>query len=56
MNGLFTILGTYRKYYAENVCFGAIYPASELTPAVFKTIQKLSHELCSLNIFGYFTF
>lgn len=54
-NGVFSLLGSYRKYYAENVCFGAMYPGIEVTEGLKNKLISIGNKLYSNNVFGYLT-
>jgi hypothetical protein len=55
-NGLFTMLGSYRRYYAEHICFGALYPGLALpNAALTKKLTQLTAALYHQNVFGYLT-
>lgn len=60
LNGVLTLLGSYRKYYAEGVCLGAMYPAKEVSGAGGETavrmVQQASSRLYQQGVFGYITF
>jgi len=54
-NGLWTLLGSYRKYYAENICFGALYPGITVTIALRSALIDIAAALYKQNVFGYLT-
>lgn len=56
LNGVFTLLGTYRKYYAEGVCLGAMYPAKEVGEEAIRMVERLASRLYQQGVFGYLTF
>jgi hypothetical protein len=53
---LFTLLGSYKRFYAEQVCFGAMYPGIEVTEPILAQIRHLCTEMYKMNVFGYVTF
>lgn len=55
-NGVFAVLGSYKKVYAENVCFGALYPAEQLTEEMVGLARRACGRLYQLGVFGYVTF
>lgn len=54
-NGLFTLLGSYKKYFAEMVCFGAVYPGMQLTESLKAKLAAIGNALYRKNVFGYLT-
>jgi len=54
-NGLWTLLGSYRKYYAENISFGALYPGITVTVALRSALIDIAAALYKQNVFGYLT-
>jgi hypothetical protein len=56
LNGVLTLLGTYRKYYAEGVCLGAMYPAKEVGEGAVRMVEQASSRLYQQGVFGYVTF
>jgi hypothetical protein len=55
-NGVLTLLGSYRKYYAENICFGALYPAEQVSEEMIRLIESTCSKLYQMGVFGYLTF
>lgn len=54
-NGLFTLLGSYKKYQAEMVNFGALYPGTAITPGIKAQLNAITTALYHQNVFGYIT-
>lgn len=54
-NGLWTLLGSYRKYYAEYICFGASYPGFTVTNDLRSALVTIANVLYKQNVFGYLT-
>ena len=54
-NGLWTLLGSYRKYYAEHICFGAMYPGLNVSVALRTALLSIASALYRQNVFGYLT-
>lgn len=55
-SGVLVVLGSYKKLYAEGVCFGALYPAEQLTEEMVAMARAACGRLYQQGVFGYVTF